>query len=185
MSPSPSSRPTASTRRDSRACTAKRRRWRKLGDHAEHRHHPRRWRRRWPGWPEPALHRQPVHVRRRRRYARPAADDRTHTRDCEGRLQRTRARAQARRRASRPQARQRLARRRRHGGDRRLRARRRVRAVAADDARHARRHGGLHAAGAGAGRRGDAARRPLLARLHAVRADHRPAAVRRPTTRPP
>ena len=117
---------------------------------SEHRHHPRRRRGQEHRRAEPAVHRQPVHVGRRRRYARDAAADRAHARDREGRLPRTRARAQARRRAPRPQARQRLARRRRHGRDRRLRPRRRVRAVATDDARHARRHGGVHAAGAGA-----------------------------------
>ena len=49
--------------------------------------------------------------------------------------------------------------------------------MAAEDARHARRHGRLHAAGTGAGQRDDRAWRFLLARLHALRDDHRPSAL--------
>ena len=67
---------------------------------------------------------------------------------------------------------------RRHGQDRRLRVGGCARAVAPDDAGHARWHRRLHATGAGARQRDHAAGRPLLPWLHALRDGHRPASVR-------
>ena len=127
-----------------------------------------------------AVHRHRVLAGRQRercRRGRPGRDE-ERARDRKGCRTRPSVRARAERRSPRPEAWQRLVDRRRGREDWRLRVGGLARRVTAHAARDDDRHGCLHAAGAGAGARGNTTGGPVLAGRDALRVGDWPTAVR-------